>query len=248
MTDQCAAEAVLEGRVGTPGHGLPGRGAGQLGDAAAEQGGGGGADVGELALEVERAVALRQPFEEVRRGQRLGRIPAAGRLLRQSARCRSRTNGVAGIGGVAQEPPQAATDGGNPIGRRTGGPGGVGAGPQKQQRTPDPGAGDDRCRGRRAVVRKCEGRTRIAPGELIGGAQPDEPPLAQRLRHRNRTGQRHPGPGRQIFRRQPCGHLQPQRVPVGGHQEHRTREHARVVHGELQQPIQLRPANRSGGG
>lgn len=150
--------------------------------------------------------------------------------------------------GLAQEPPQTAAGGGNPVGSRTGGPGGVGPGPQEQQRAPGRGAGDDRCRGCRAVVAKCDRRTRIAPGELLGIAQPDQPSQAERLRHRDRARQRHPGPGRQVLRRQPRGHLQPQRLPVGRRQEDRTREHPRVAHGELQQPVQLRPACRPGGG
>lgn len=135
----------------------------------------------------------------------------------------------------------------NPVGSRTGGPGGVGPGPQGQQRAPGCGAGDDRCRGRRAVVGKCDRRTRTAPGELLGLAQPDQPSQAQRLRHRDRARQGHPGPGRQVLRPQPRGHLRPQRPPVGRRQEDCTRGHPRVVHGELQQPVQLRPASRAGG-
>lgn len=122
-------------------------------------------------------------------------------------------------------------------------------GPEQRQSAPGRGAGVDGRGAQGELVRQDERGPGIAARELLLAAEPDETAQSYGVGHRDRCGQRHPGPGSRELARHPGEHGQVQCGVVRRQQVQHGHGRAGLVHhvgdGAVQQ---LRARTRGGDG
>jgi hypothetical protein len=170
---------------------VPGPGAQEPVDGAAEQAGGGAGGEGDAALQVEGEGALGEAFEVVGRGQ-AGLHGVVGGVDRHDAR----PVGQSGrFGGVVQQA-GGATGAGDDVAVLAGGdPARPSGGPHEHDAAPASPHAGQRCRGQGERVGQCGGGPGVAAGHLGLALDPHETVVVDRVGDRDGRGQRQPLPG-----------------------------------------------------
>ncbi len=239
---------VLDGRVVQPGERRPGQRLQHVLRPDSQEGRGGVVEEEDPPVDRQRAASARKPPDELGDGRGLGRAGCGRFRRRQDPWQGTWQDGVTTALGLLKQradalagPDEGLTLGGCQLRR-------VRPGPHQYEPAPVGCSGADGGGAQGELVGQDERRARIAAGQLLLAAEPDQAPQAYGVGHRDRSGQRHPGPGGRQLTGHPRQHGQVQHRVVRRQQvEHR---HGRfgLAHDARHSAVQQLRAGACGGG